>query len=322
MKRNALPLRTERKIRHQAWRITVTLIWLAQASLCAVADPARVAVFYPEVSGAYSSVFQAILDGIAATPGVRMDPLALGRGQAAAEVQRWLDRQQAGAVIALGKRSYDMVQQLIPDLPVLVGALLIEPNGVSGISLAGDPEEFFQRVRSLTPRVNRVFVVYSRKNNGWLIPRASKAANNRGLELVTVEAKNARAAVHAYREILGRMHESTDALWLPLDSVVADDTILPMILEAAWSRRLVVFSNNIEHAKQGALFALYPDYRKLGSSLAGLALRLAAPPSAPETVLPTRDLRLAVNVRTASHLGLRFSNRQQEHFDLIFPLTQ
>jgi putative ABC transport system substrate-binding protein len=35
--------------------------------------------------------------------------------------------------------------------------------------------------------------------------------------------------------------------------------------------------------------------------------------------VPLTDLHLAVNLRTAAHLGLRFSPRQQEKFHLVFP---
>jgi putative ABC transport system substrate-binding protein len=35
--------------------------------------------------------------------------------------------------------------------------------------------------------------------------------------------------------------------------------------------------------------------------------------------LPLSDLRVAVNLRTAAHLGLRFTPRQQREFDLVFP---
>ena len=34
---------------------------------------------------------------------------------------------------------------------------------------------------------------------------------------------------------------------------------------------------------------------------------------------PLREVLLAVNLRTASHLGLRFSIRQQQEFNLTFP---
>ena len=48
---------------------------------------------------------------------------------------------------------------------------------------------------------------------------------------------------------------------------------VPMALEAAWKRRLVVFSSNPLHVKRGTLFALYPDHELMGSALADLAIR-------------------------------------------------
>jgi hypothetical protein len=36
-------------------------------------------------------------------------------------------------------------------------------------------------------------------------------------------------------------------------------------------------------------------------------------------VIPTHNLKLAVNQRTASHLGLHYTRQQQQGFDLVYP---
>jgi putative ABC transport system substrate-binding protein len=54
----------------------------------------------------------------------------------------------------------------------------------------------------------------------------------------------------------------------------------------------------------------------MGRALAESALRQMAGGTAPDGVLPLRELRYAVNSRTAAHLGLDIS---ASRFDLVLP---
>jgi putative ABC transport system substrate-binding protein len=82
----------------------------------------------------------------------------------------------------------------------------------------------------------------------------------------------------------------------------------------------VVFSSSVAHVGRGVLFSLYPDNVALGRTLAASALtRLAANGPPPRIVTPLQAVRVAVNVRTARHLGLAISRTEQQSFDLVFP---
>lgn len=291
------------------------LFFVAPAS----ADSPTIAVFYPQVEGAFARVFDNIVDGIRRTSGARISTRGLPDNPDHDELRDWLEAESARAVIALGDHSFRVAQALNLKLPIVVGATLMTPDGVSGISLAADPAKFFQQFGSLTPPVKRVFLVYSEKNSGWLIPLARKAALAHGIELLTYAARDTRDAVRYYREILETAAGPEDAIWLPLDNIAPYKTILPSVLEAAWNRRLVVFSNNPSHVRKGVLFSLFPDHQSMGQRLAGLALKSIRSPGRKHEVLPLRDLKLAVNVRTASHLGMRYSKAVQNDFSLIFP---
>jgi putative ABC transport system substrate-binding protein len=56
----------------------------------------------------------------------------------------------------------------------------------------------------------------------------------------------------------------------------------------------------------------------MGFDLAKLAIEQIGM-TLPRRVLPARNLKLAVNKRTASHLGISFTKNQQRQFDIIFP---
>ena len=66
--------------------------------------------------------------------------------------------------------------------------------------------------------------------------------------------------------------------------------------------------------------ALYPDNVGLGRSLGTLAInRTQIGGLKTSGMLPLRDLLVAVNVRTAEHLGLDLVRRGKQEFDLMFP---
>jgi putative ABC transport system substrate-binding protein len=98
-----------------------------------------------------------------------------------------------------------------------------------------------------------------------------------------------------------------------------EQSLLPEVLRETWEKNFVVFSSNLDHVRKGALFSLYPDNFGMGRSLAILALKQIEPGSKLESVNLLRDLLVAVNLRTAEHLGLRFSSQTRREFAMVFP---
>jgi putative ABC transport system substrate-binding protein len=153
-----------------------------------------------------------------------------------------------------------------------------------------------------------------------LMRLAKAAASARGIELVAHEATDIKTALQHYQTIFAAMAAGKDALWLPLDSTtVHESSVLPLVLQESWGRNLTVFSSNVAHVRRGALFSLYPNNLEVGRNLAGYALDyLAAKDQPPRSVMPLKAVQLAVNIRTAAHLGLDLAGKQSG-FDLVFP---
>lgn len=284
-------------------------------------EAGNIAVLYPDLEEPYRAIFAQIIEGIEAQVGAPVASYAVGGTLSAQELLTQLKRQDIKVVIALGRQGMKAASVLEREFGVIAGGVVSPPSGDGRtfpiISLAPDPKMLFERLKNFMPNVRHVTVVYDPTKNAWLIRLARDAARSLGLELNAIEVTDLKSAVRVYQDVLASADAKRDALWLPQDSTtVEESSVLPLILENAWNRHLVVFSSNLSNVKRGALFALYPNNIAMGRQLASSALSL--PAGNPISVVPMKDALLAVNIRTASHLGLQLSTRQQD-FDLVYP---
>jgi putative ABC transport system substrate-binding protein len=282
-----------------------------------------IAVIYPDIGEPYRSVFTQIIGGIEDKAKGRVTSFAVGSSVNVGELNNSLRRQNTRVVIALGRQGVKVASTLDSNIGVVAGGVLTstenEVRDLQVNSLSPDPALLFSRLKGMMPKVRRVFTVYDPRQNAWMMRLAKEAARAQGLELTAYEAQDLRSAMNAYQQILAASDSSQDALWLPQDSTtVEDSTVLPMVLQESWSRNLAVFSSSFGHVRRGVLFSLYPNNVELGRHLAGSALDfLASGDNEASGMFPLREVLMAVNLRTAKHLGLNTSRPQS--FDMAFP---
>lgn len=301
-------------------RLGVCIVYLLGLILPRVALAAdTLAVIYPEAPPPYKQVFDQILDGIEARHPDRLLSYSLEKDFNRKLLLKQLEDDQVDMVVTLGRRGYSLVGDLSGKYPLVSGALPLTPaNPVSGISLIADPDTLFSQLQKLSPTIRRIFVLYTDKSH-WLVDLAQKSAARKGFELRAHSVNNLSGAVRAYEEILAKAQAETDAIWLPLDKVVANETvILPMLLREAWDRRLVLFSSKPSHVKRGTLFSIYPNNRQSGERLAEMVRELYLDDAVPG-VEPSRSQNVGVNLRTAVHLGQEYSPSLIRSFYRTFP---
>ena len=176
----------------------------------------------------------------------------------------------------------------------------------------------FKYLTQVAPKVNVIHIAYSESNN-WLIKLAEIAAKNQGYTLDAKKVTSTKQALEYYQKLFNSELNQTDAIWLPVDRVSSQDKVtLPFILERAWARDVVVFSSKPSHAKRGALFSIYPDNYGLGGQLYEM-IKEANSDSNAKRFSALISTLLAVNLRTAAHLGFKYSQEQQQSFQLTFP---
>ncbi len=229
-----------------------------------------------------------------------------------------LAKSNANAIISIGKSAHTLVKDFSPDIPIIAGGVSISPSNASGVSLTGDPEEFFANLVRIAPQVNRVFIIYNKDINGWWVDIAAAKAREYNIELKALIANDVKSGARLYQRILQEARFGRDAIWIPLVSIVPAKTVLPMVLKTAWDKNLVVFSNSAAHTRRGALFSMYPDNFALGKQLVELAIEQATTDEASVKVVPVKKLRIALNARMAEHLGLKDASGQDSRFDKVY----
>lgn len=290
-------------------------------------DEARgvIAVIYPDIGEPFRSAFAAIVRGIEDGAQGRTTRLAIAPNATAATLADDPRLRQARTVIALGRSGLKVASGLDRKVHVIAGGVLSVPEGESPAwmtqSLAPDPALLFSRLKAFVPRARRVAVVYDPRQNEWLIRLAREAARQQGLELLSLEAQDLKAALKRYQDVMAQLNPRRDVLWLPQDSATVDEsTVLPWLLRESWELGIPVFSSNVAHVRRGALFALYPDNTELGRHLGATAhaLQSGTAPAPSRGLVALRQVLTAVNARTATHLGVDLHSAGQP-IHLILP---
>jgi putative ABC transport system substrate-binding protein len=304
------------------WGIILTVaLALGPATFAANSD---VAIFFPAIREPYRTVFSNIISGIEQGTGRSATQFEITEAGSFGEAGAWLGEAKPKVIIALGRRGLAAAKEIEGAPPIIAGGAMLTPKdagvGVDGISLVADPDRLFGALQRIDPTVRRIVTVYNPERSQWLIDYAVKAAEQRGLVLIAKPARDLRDAVRVYREIFEDRDLRGAALWLPQDPATVDtNTVLPMVLAEAWDQNRLVFSSLLGHVPRGVLFAMYPDNEAMGRSLAELAMRRISKNSSNGGIKPLKDLKFAINLRTADHLGLSFSKEQERQFDLTFP---
>lgn len=281
-------------------------------------DP-HIAILYPTVSKQYSSMFDQFISGITSVPGFHFISHRIKDDTTPEDIEQWSKKQDIKGYIALGQTTYKLIDSLNNELPLIAGGMVATPPGISGISLSGDPEAFFRQLQILNPNINRVYFIYSKQNNGWLIQRARKISKKYNIEFISLQVDDFKQATFQYKIVLKSVRPRTDAIWIPLDNIAPMDILLPDILQTSWNKSITIFSNNILHVRRGTLFALYPDHEKQGRRLVALLQRHLENKNTPSLLYPSVDYKTAVNIRTATHLKMRYSKEMIKTFDKVFP---
>lgn len=301
--------------------IKKVLLALSLVVVPVLAEPklSRLTVVLPQVPQPYSQVFDEIIRGIQSETGQPVRSIVIDKKTSQDSLQQQLLSHPGTAVIGLGNHAKKLLSPMKSEHEIVYGAVFLNPDeesdNLEGISLTPSPDATLSWLHNLMPEISTVHVVYQDKYNGWLIELAKQKAAQHSVTIADHPVNDVREAASEFRKIIENSDARSHSIWLlQRDPSVDEKAVVPDILAEAWNRDFVVFSSNPSHVPRGALFALYPNNEKMGSSLA----RMASDQDN-QGIVPLEDLFIAVNVRTASHVGKNFTHSEEKQFNLIFP---
>lgn len=181
------------------------------------------------------------------------------------------------------------------------GFLAKRAEGVTGVALDVPLDVQLETLHRLVPAARRVGVLYNPDETGRIVERARAASGGQRLELVSEEVHDATRAVEA----LERLAERVDVVWSVADSHVFTPQTTSALILAALRRRLPLVGLSTAHVRAGTLAALTVDYADVGRQTGEITARLLRGTKADQVpVAAPRRVSLALNLRTAEHIGL------------------
>ena len=278
----------------------------------------KTTLIMPLATGVAKNIYQDVAEGIQSNPDLEIFIMVADKESSIEMVEQHILKHNSELVIALGNTSYRLAKLLPIDTLVIAGGITGNQSLRPTVSLSSDPESALKELKRIAPHIKDVMLVYNESLNGWWYHKAQSIAHKYDFNIVGYNAETIKAGVQSYQQLLDDAKPSTSAVWLPLRNIVPSKTILPMLLERAWSKKLAVFSNNPSHTKLGGLMATYPEHQKMGNQLAKFAFDHFQGKTN-DAIIGTQELRIAINLRTSSHIGIRLSTSDQAGFDKVYP---
>jgi putative ABC transport system substrate-binding protein len=279
----------------------------------------NVAVIYPSVREPFASIYRDFVIGIRQGYPGPVSEFAIN-GESVEDIASPEKGSDFNTYIALGNKSLKSVLATNTSRPVLAAMSSQEANLAieAGILLKPGADVYLRRLMDIYPGVSGIHVVYNPARQAGLIDEAREFLKDKGIALNAVEAGNLREAALGYREVISAA-EDGDAVWLFSDASVIDGSLLGLILDAAWKKRLAVFSSNPLFVRRGALFAIYPDNIGIGYRLGTMAMQIAVGKFDEGGIQYLKDVKIAFNERTSNHIGIKLSPDVEQDIEMMLP---
>ena len=281
-----------------------------------VADSDDYAVVYPQVREPYAAIFRDYISGIR-TEVANIEEFSIN-GEGRGSMEAAFQETPPLLLFALGNKSVKVVDDLKLNIPV-VGAITDRDYAKylsAGVLLTPSADVYLENLFQVYEGIPAVATVYDPGADQELISMSEEILKEKGIDFTALPSSTIREAASAYRRILSEA-EPRSAIWLLSNNKYLDSSILSMILDIAWEKRLIVFASNPVFVKHGALFAIYPDNKGVGVTLGVMAKDVLSKEGG--GLQPLKDVKLALNERTRNHLGIDLSPSAQKKVELMLP---
>jgi putative ABC transport system substrate-binding protein len=211
-------------------------------------------------------------------------------------------------ILAIGPQAAQVAKAEVQGIPVVF--LLVrnprkyglEGDNIAGISLDVPIEAQLAMYKSLLPTLRVLGVIYDPEKTGALVKEADEMAGKFGLRFLAAPVASQTEVPAALRSLLGKVN----ALWLLPDDTVVTPESLTFFLLTAFKQNLPVLTISDAFVEAGALASLSADYTDVGRQACQLSREIESGRLHPAQarVVPPTKVHIAINLQTASQLGL------------------
>jgi putative tryptophan/tyrosine transport system substrate-binding protein len=182
----------------------------------------------------------------------------------------------------------------------IVKSLTDPGNNMTGVALDISPETQFRKLKEMLPKINRIGVIYDRKEKTWIkdIELAAKSIN------LSVVGKPIDSASDI-PAMLDEISQEADCLWAQVDPQIYNAQSSQYILLNLLRNKKPLMAFSSQYVKAGALLALECDYNDIGRESAKMAIKVLNGENAGTTPVgfPVK-INLVINRRIAQVIGI------------------
>jgi len=208
-------------------------------------------------------------------------------------------------IVTFGTMATRNVLRHVTDLPVVAGMILnpAELDGAANataVYLEYPVEVELEWMTRVLPGHHRIGIVYHAAEGGRRVEKARQLAS-----IQAIHIDSPAELPDALQQLTNR----ADVLWSLNDPVVYNSETARSLLLFSLRNRIPMIGQSSAWVRAGALYALDRDYEDVGAQCAQLVIQvLAGALPADLAPVPPRKVRYAVNMRTATDIGLTLSD--------------
>lgn len=243
-------------------------------------------------------------------------------------VKKQINSFQPTLIVTIGSRATTMAQRHLEGTPIVFSMVLypvasgfvksIERpgNSITGAAIDIPIKYQMQLLQRILPNLKTVGVLYSPEETKAVIEEAEHVARGMGLNLIA-EAVSSETDVP---EALTRLQrQNIQALWSVADGRVFTPQSTQYIIEETVKKGIPFMGPHSAYVRAGALVALTPNYEDNGRQAGEIAARIlkGTNPATIPVAVP-RNAEIALNLRVASHIGVKIPETLIEEASQVF----
>ncbi len=295
------------------------VIWLLPISLPHTTYAEDIAILKSAEIGAYSEAIQAFKQALPSSLHVTLEYELQGDMAKGRSLARRIRASNANIVLAVGLKAALAAKLEILDIPVIV-CLVLDPekyglptSNMVGLSSQIPFEQQLKPLRALAPRISRIGVLFDPQKTQGLRDQLEQHVRTLGLILVSQEVHSEQEVSEALKSLKDRV----DALYLLPDSTVLTEHTLDFLISSTLEANIPLIGFSAGLVRSGAVTGAFLNYADLGRHAAALVPRLLTAPdsSIVGTMVPPDVIHHAINVKSASYLGLPLTPNILRLFD-------